>query len=333
LSNRPSLDNDATPQYGRGLYLRHLDLWLDARDPQPLSIVSHAHGDHLGDHEAIITTPETARIARYRRGSHALVELPYGETWEEPGGRYALTLYPAGHVLGSAQVLITEPDGRRTVYTGDFKLRDPAFGPPAPVIPCDVLITEATFGRPDYCFPPDEACKARLHTLCHEALAQGITPVVFAYTLGKGQEALQLLLEGNLPVSVHGSIANLCDIYQSLGERFEGDWQRYTRESLPGRVLLAPTQTRKAHMVRNIERRRTIYLSGWGMDRNAKWRLGVDEVIPLSDHADWPDLLRYVEEASPRRVYTVHGFPDLAGYLRARGLDALHLETHQMALL
>ncbi len=327
------LDDYPQPRYGGGLYLPHLDLWLDAREPREVAVITHAHGDHTGQHGTMIATPETARIACYRRGEMGVIELPYGERWEEPQGRYSLTMLPAGHVLGSAQVLIQEPTGRRTVYTGDFKLREPVFGPEAPIIPCDVLITEATFGQPHYVFPPEEESIQHLHAQCRRALDEGVTPVVFAYTLGKAQEALHYLLAGGFPVSVHGSIANMCDIYEAMGERFGGEWERYDRKRLAGKVLLAPTQTRRAAMIRNIERRYTMYLSGWGMDRNSKWRMGVDEVIPLSDHADWSDLLRYVDGAQPQRTYTVHGFPDLAAHLRAQGRDALHLETHQLALL
>lgn len=327
-----TLHDYATPHYGGGLYLPHLDLWLDARDPKPLAVITHAHSDHIGTHGTIIATPETARLACHRRGTMGVIELPYGETWQHPEGRYALTLLPAGHILGAAQVLITEPNGRRTVYTGDFKLREPVFGPAATIIPCDVLIIEATFGRPSYHFPPDESGVARLHHLCRRALDEGVTPVVLAYTLGKAQEALQYLLEGGFPVSVHGSIVAICNLYEELGERFEGDWLPYNRYQLKGRVVLAPTQARKSAMIDNLARRSTIYLSGWGIDANSKWRLGVDEVIPLSDHADWPDLLRYVEGAAPQRTYTVHGFPDLAAHLQRQGHDAMHLETHQMAL-
>lgn len=329
---RPSLEGYSTPHYGGGLYLPHLDLWLDARDPRAISVVTHAHGDHTGHHQTIIATPETARLATYRRGEMGAIELPYGEEWAHPEGRYTLTLLPAGHVLGAAQVLITEPNGRRTVYTGDFKLREPIHGPTAPIIPCDVLIMEATFGKPHYHFPSDEKEVAKLRSLCRQTLTRQATPIVFAYTLGKAQEALDYLLKGGFRVSVHGSILNLCNIYEELGERFEGDWVPYDRNTLAGRVLLAPTQTRKSKMVENIAKRHTIYLSGWGMDPSAKWQFGVDTVLCLSDHADWPDLLRYVEGAQPQRVYTVHGFSDLADHLRAQGQDALHLETHQMAL-
>lgn len=318
-----------------GLFLPHLDLWLDAREPRPFSIISHAHGDHTAQHGTILATPETATITQYRRGAMSVIELPYGQPWEAPDGRFTVTLEPAGHTLGSAQVILDEPGGRRTVYTGDFKLREPLHGPPAPIIPSHILITETTFGKPEYTFPSDESEAARLERLCHEALAAGQVPVVFAYTLGKAQSALTMLLQARFDVVVHGSIDNMTNLYRRLGAHFPGTWERYSsvRGALEGKVLLAPSNTRRSKMVANIKKRRTIYLSGWGMDQNAKWRLGVDEVVVLSDHADWPDLVRYVETAQPQRLYTLHGFPHLAAHFRARGIEATHLETHQMTLL
>lgn len=328
------LDDYPEPVYRRGLYLPHLDLWLDARDPQPRSVVSHAHSDHTARHDLTIATPETATIAQFRRGTMETIELPYGRPWQAPDGRFTLTFQPAGHTLGSAQTAIDEPGGRRTVYTGDFKLRTPVHGPSAPIIPCHVLIIEATFGKPNYTFPPDEEQVARLYTLCHEALADGAVPVVFGYALGKAQTALALLLRERFEVVVHGSVDTITGLYRELGVRFPGTWERYSavRDNLAGKVLVAPTQAVKSRMIQNIKRKRLIYLSGWGLDANAKWRLGVDEVIPLSDHADWPDLNRYVAEARPQRVYTVHGFPDFARHLHRQGFNALHLEPHQLAL-
>lgn len=328
------LNDYPDPVYSRGLYLPHLDLWLDARKPQPVSVVSHAHSDHTAQHDTIIATPETAILAQFRRGAMEVIELSYGQPWQAPDGRFTLTLQPAGHTLGSAQTIIDEPNGRRTVYTGDFKLRDPLHGPPAPIIPCHVLIMEATFGKPGYVFPPDEAQVERLYRLCHAALAEGAVPVVFGYAIGKAQMALTLLLQGRFEVLAHGSVDNIAALYRESGVRFPGTWERYTagRDHLAGKVLVAPTNTVKSRMIQNLTPRKLVYLSGWGMDANARWRLGVDEVIPLSDHADWTDLNRYVAEAQPQRVYTVHGFPDLARHLRREGFDAQHLETHQLEL-
>jgi Cft2 family RNA processing exonuclease len=316
-----------------GLYLPGLDLWLDPHTPKPRAVISHAHSDHIGDHGAIIATPATARLTRHRRGATIdATMLEYGEALEAE--RFRLTFYPAGHCLGSAQTLVEDKaSGERLVYTGDYKLRPNPTAADAVIVPCDTLISESTFGHPRYLFPPDAVTEAELKRQVDAALAEGAVPVVLAYALGKGQEALALLLREGYRVSVHGAIRNIVDIYEEFGVGFGAGYEPYLRGQLAGKVLLAPPNIRKQPMLTNIAQRRVIYLSGWGMDKNAKWRFGVDSVLPLSDHADWPDLLRLVAESGARRVFTLHGFPDLARHLRAQGLDATHLLDQQLTLL
>jgi Cft2 family RNA processing exonuclease len=318
-----------------GLYLPDLDLWLDPQTPKARAVISHAHSDHIGEHGAIIATPATARLTQHRRGPMPATMLDYGETLEHE--RFRLTFYPAGHCLGSALTLIEDKaSGERLIYTGDFKLRPNPTAASAVIVPCDTLISEATFGHPRYVFPPDSASEAELQRQIDAALAQGSVPVVLAYALGKSQEALALLLRGGYRLSVHGAIRSIIAIYEEFGVSFanqHGSYEPYDRRHLAGRVLLAPPNIRKQPMLTNIASRRVIYLSGWGLDANARWRFGVDSVLPLSDHADWPDLLRMVAESGARRVFTLHGFPDLALHLQAQGLDAQHLLDHQLPLL
>ncbi|MDT5261257.1 MAG: putative mRNA 3-end processing factor, partial [Acidobacteriota bacterium] len=138
-------------EYREGLYLPDLDLWFDADGPRERCVISHAHSDHIAEHRAIVATPETARLFRHRRGEAEVEALRYGE--RRDFGRYALTMFPAGHCLGSAQILV-EADGERLVYTGDVKLRPNVSCERAVVVPCDTLVMESTFGDPQYRFPP-----------------------------------------------------------------------------------------------------------------------------------------------------------------------------------
>ena len=131
-------------------------------------------------------------------------------------GRYALTMYPAGHCLGSAQILV-EADGERLVYTGDIKLRPNVAARDAVVVPCDTLVMESTFGDPQYRFPPDVATHDRLYAACDRALSDERVPVVLAYALGKSQEALELLLRRGYRVTLHGSVWNVSEIYRECG--------------------------------------------------------------------------------------------------------------------
>jgi Cft2 family RNA processing exonuclease len=313
-------------EYREGLYLPDLDLWLDAEGQRELCVISHAHSDHIAEHRAIISTPATARIFRHRRGAAEVITQHYGERRDY--GRYALTFYPAGHCLGSAQVLV-EADGERLVYTGDIKLRPNVAAEDAVVVPCDTLVMESTFGEPQYRFPPDVVTNERLYAAVDRALSDERVPVVLAYALGKGQEALELLLRRDYRVTLHGSVWNVAEIYREMGVKFSGPYERYDRERLRRRVLIAPPGCRRQPMVQNIERRYTIMLTGWALNRSAPFMYrGVDLVLPLSDHADYDDLVRLARESGAARIITMHGPAKFAAALRTLGFNAEHLAQH-----
>jgi Cft2 family RNA processing exonuclease len=313
-------------EYNEGLYLPDLGLWLDAEGPRERCVISHAHSDHIAGHRSIVATPETARIFRHRIGEAEVELLEYGERRDY--GRYALTMFPAGHCLGSAQILV-EADGERLVYTGDIKLRPNVAARDAVIVPCDTLIMESTFGDPQYRFPPDVATADRLYAAMDRAFSDNRVPVVLAYALGKSQEALELLLRRGYRVSLHGSIWNVTEIYRELGVEFSGEYERYDRERLKGRVLMAPPGCRKQPMLLNIERRYLVMLTGWAMSKSAPYMYkGVDLVLPLSDHADFDDLIRLARESGAQRIITMHGAKKFAAILREQGFNAEHLAQH-----
>jgi Cft2 family RNA processing exonuclease len=313
-------------EYREGLYLPDLDLWLDADGPRQSCVISHAHSDHIAEHRRIVATPETARIFRHRRGEAEVETLQYGERRDY--GRYALTFVPAGHCLGSAMILV-EADGERLLYTGDFKLRPNVAAETAQIVPCDTLVMESTFGDPLYRFPPDVATFDRLYAAVDRALSDDRVPVVLAYALGKGQEALELLLRRGYRVTLHGSVWNVTEIYRELGVEFSGPYERYDRERVRGRVLIAPPGCRKQPMVTNLERRYVIMLTGWALSKSAPYMYrGVDLVLPLSDHADFDELVRLVRETGAQRVITMHGAKKFAAILRELGFNAEHLAEH-----
>lgn len=313
-------------EYQDGLYLPDLELWFDTSVPRDRCVISHAHSDHIAEHQAIISTPETARIFRHRRGEAQVETLQYGERRDY--GRYALTMFPAGHCLGSAQILV-EADGERLVYTGDYKLRSNVAAESAVIVPCDTLIMESTFGDPQYQFPPDVATFARLYAAVDRALSDASVPVVLAYALGKGQEALELLLRRGYRVTLHGSLWNVAEIYRELGVRFSGPYERYDRDSLRGRVLITPPGCRKQPMITRIERRYVIMLTGWALHKSAAYMYkDVDLILPLSDHADFNDLVRLARESGAGRIFTMHGEPKFAAHLRELGFNAEHLANH-----
>ena len=315
-----------------GLYLPDADLHLDARTAPGTVFVSHAHSDHCSSAARIVCTRETAALHAARRGRREAVELAYGEPARF--GDATVTLTPAGHALGSAMIVAESRRGR-AAYTGDYKLRANPFSPPAEVPRCDELVMECTFGEPRYRFPPDAELVRRLHAFVDDALRAGATPVVLAYALGKGQEALWHLTRAGYDVAVHGAIANVCDLHVAMGYTFPGPgtWGRYERGKVGARVLLTTPATRKTSMVQKLPAKRVAYLTGWALHPGAhNIYKGCDLVLPLSDHADFDELVRTARESGARRIHTVHGPERFAERLRALGLAAEHLGAHPQAL-
>jgi Cft2 family RNA processing exonuclease len=318
-----------------GLYLPDADLHLDARTAPGAVFVSHAHSDHCSFATRIVCTPETAALHQARRGPREALELPFGATVRVADAD--VTLSPAGHALGSA-MLVAESRHGRVAYTGDYKLRPNPFSPPVEIPRVDTLVMECTFGEARYRFPPDTELLARLFAFVESAFAEGAVPVVLGYALGKGQEALWHLLGAGFDVSVHGAIANMCDLHVALGHGFPGPgtWTRYRRPDFVGptasatrRVLLTVPNTRKSPMVQKLPAKRVCLLTGWALHPGA-WNIykDCDLVLPLSDHADFDELVRTATESGARKVYTVHGLPKFAEHLRSLGIDAEHLAEH-----
>lgn len=316
------------------LYVAALDLWIDSMRERESCYVSHGHSDHAREHAKVVCTPNTARICRerFRRYGSGIVkrfeEHDFNEPWEAGGHR--LTLFSAGHVLGSSQLLI-ESEAGRFVYTGDFKLAHSATAEPPEVKRCDVLLMECTFGRPRYAFPPREQVADEMIGFALEALCARATPVFHAYTLGKAQEAIAILGGAGLPLTVHGAIHDMTQVYEACGVALPS-YERYdARAHPPGAVIWPPGCPLPSALAGKPVR--TAILTGWSLDRSATFRYRVDRGFTLSDHADYPALLRYVELAQPKKVLLTHGQRDFAYRLRASGVDARYLEAcEQLAM-
>ncbi len=326
--------------FDRGIHLPGPSVWLDPHHAKPVAVVSHAHADHVQAHGRIIATPATTAMMRLRGVVRARYEpLPFGKTIAWPGpptggleqGR--LTFYPAGHILGSAQVLV-EWEGCRLLYSGDFKLRPGLSAEPAEVPQADTVIMETTFGKPHYRFPETAEVVEAIKVFCREALAEGCTPVLLCYSLGKGQEVLAALAGAEFPIYLQQKHWEMASLYRDFGVKFP-QFQRYQPGQKLDGALLCASGCRKAHWFSGLTRTRTAYISGWAIDSGARWRFGTDAAFALSDHADYDDLLGYVRRTGATRVYTVHGFADeFAGDLRRRGIwaEPLREADTQLAL-
>jgi DNA ligase-1 len=309
--------------YRGGVHVPSLDLWLDPAMPRGLAFVSHAHSDHAGKHRETVLSAATSRLMRSRIGAspHEHV-LEFGETRELRGARF--TLLPAGHVHGSAQLHLQTGDGS-LLYTGDFKLRAGLSSERIAWRAADTLIMETTFGKPEFVFPPTERVLADLVKFCREALEDGEVPVLLGYSLGKAQEILCAVAAAGLPPMLHGAVAKLTKIYRELVPGIP-EFAEYEAANLAGHVLICPPSVRGSRMIQRIPKRRVAMLTGWAMTPGAVHRYQVDAAFPLSDHAGYDDLLKYVELVQPRRVLTLHGYAsEFARDLRERGIEAWSL--------
>jgi putative mRNA 3-end processing factor len=313
-------------------------LQLDARRRAECAFVSHAHGDHIGRHDRTIATAATLALMshrlgeprRARRAEHlpAQYRTPFGL------GELTLELFPAGHVLGSAQLRVTTRDGRSLGYTGDLCTDTVHAAEPAEVMPCDALVIESTFGSARYVFPPKVETLARVRAFVDGALGDGVTPVLYAYSLGKAQEILAFLAGAGYACRVHPAVHAIDRIYQAHGVELPGVGPLDGEEALSGTVVVVPQQLAFSPAMRSVKRRRTAVLTGWAIDGDRFFR-GVDAAFPLSDHADHPSLLAYAKATGASRVFTVHGHADeLAAALRREGIRAEPLrERRQLELL
>ena len=256
--------------------------------------------------------------------------LDFGEAREFPGFR--VTLLPAGHIFGSAQSFI-ETDAGSLLYTGDFKLRPGLSAERPEWRQADTLIMETTYGLPRYAMPPTEETMERMVEFCREALEEGAVPVLLGYSLGKAQEILCALIAAGLTPMLHGSVWTLTEIYRKLRPDFPVGYVRYEAAAVPGKVLVCPPSAARTKMITQHKNRRVAVLTGWALDAGATYRYQCDAAFPLTDHADYPDLLRYVELVQPKRVLTLHGFAaEFARDLRERGIEAIPLTEPQMEL-
>ena len=308
-------------RYQHGVNLPQIGCWLDGQRSQPRSFVSHAHSDHIAPHKEIIATRATASLMRLRMpGKRRETILDYGQPWPAELG-CAVKLYPAGHILGSAMFHATTENGS-LIYTGDFKLRPSPAAEPCATPRADVLIMETTFGLPRYVFPPAEEIERSIVDFCRQALADRVTPVLFAYSLGKTQELLQIVGQAGLPVMLQAQGYKMTQRYAELGMKLP-PYSLLNESTYAGHVIITPPLSGQAGPLAWIHPKRTAIASGWAMDRGAIYRNGCDAAFPLSDHADFPDLLAFVGKVQPKLVYTLHGFAkEFAATLRARGVEA-----------
>jgi putative mRNA 3-end processing factor len=315
-----------------GIYVPAADAWIDPSQPKPRALVTHGHADHArGGHGAVWATPETLAIMDARYGEQRANPVAYGETIRL--GDVQVSFVPAGHVLGSAQIVL-EHAGERVVVSGDYKRRSDPTCPPFEPQACDIFITEATFGLPVFVHPDtgDEIDKLL------DALRANPDRCVLvgAYALGKAQRVItELRLRGHDdPIYIHGALQRLCDLYAAHGVPL-GELRPATgvpKAEIAGHIVLAPPGALNDRWSRRLPDPITAMASGWMRIRQRAVQRNVELPLIISDHADWTELTDTILEIAPKEVWVTHGREDalihwcMTRQIKARALDLVGYE-------
>lgn len=290
-----------------GIILPQLGIGLDYSGSQAKHIfVSHAHADHIPSNRklSVFATAPTAAFMRLRGFKGEITKLEFQQPIETDHAR--VTLFPAGHILGSAMTFI-ESDLGSVLYTGDYRT------PPSPATegfelpenPIDYFITEATFSLPIYKWKPEEALAKQIRNFASQSLEQGYTPIFTAYNLGKAQELMYILKALNHPIQIHGAGYKLCKVYEDFGFKL-GKYESYDRDTCEGKILITPSTGIGNGFASNVKKKKVAYCSGWAANESRQTQLTVDELIPLSDHLDFFELIDLCKAISPKKVLITH---------------------------
>ncbi|GBR40296.1 putative exonuclease [Neoasaia chiangmaiensis NBRC 101099] len=294
-----------------GLYCAPGDFFIDPVCPVERAVITHGHSDHArSGHARVLATPETLAIMRVRMGEdmagRVQQELPYGETIRI--GDVALRLAPAGHVLGSAQVVM-ENRGGRAVVSGDYKRHPDTTCEAFELVPCDLFVTEATFALPVFRHPdPLHEIDKLLHDV---RLFPERTHVVGCYALGKCQRVISLLRRAGYdePLWLHGALRPVCDLYERFGVAL-GDLRPATgaaKSALRGGIVLGPPAAVTDRWARRLADPVVCMASGWMQVRQRARSRGVELPLVISDHADWDELLATCKEVGAPEIWVTHG--------------------------
>jgi putative mRNA 3-end processing factor len=307
-----------------GLYCVPGDFYIDPWQPVERAVITHAHSDHARiGHAHYLATTASAGILKARLGSIRLDTLEYGETRLHNG--VAISLHPAGHVLGSAQVRI-EHRGEVWVASGDYKVEPDntctAFEP----VRCDTFITESTFGLPIYRWQAQAAIFADINQWWRRNADAGRCSVLFCYAFGKAQRILHGLDETIGPIVCHGAVAPLNRVYREAGVRLPATLSTADMSSkamYSNALVIAPPSAAGSLWMRRFGDYSDAFASGWMQLRGARRRRAVDRGFVLSDHADWPGLMQAIEATGAQRVMVTHGqVGTMVRWLAQNGYDA-----------
>ncbi|PBQ33326.1 DNA ligase-associated DEXH box helicase [Sphingobacteriaceae bacterium] len=310
----------------KGIYCPQADLYIDPWRPVDKAIITHAHSDHArSGSKHYLAHKDSEFILRYRLGTISLETLSYYESVTINGVN--ISLFPAGHIIGSAQVRL-EYKGEIWVVSGDYKVKQDGYTIPFEPVKCQHFITESTFGLPIYNFPEAEIVNAQMNTWVAENTAQGLNSIIIGYALGKAQRILNGLITDR-PILLHSTVYNTNEALGFDNSRYQKFTQDFQKEDLNPGVIVATASAMGSPWLRRFEPYKLAMCSGWMQLRGARRRRNADMGFVMSDHCDWQGLNEAVLATGAENIYVTHGYRSIyAKWLREQyKLNAVELET------
>jgi putative mRNA 3-end processing factor len=318
-----------------GLYCPGGDFYIDPVAPVARALITHGHADHArAGHGAVLATRQTLEIMAIRYGEDFCASRQVAEGAMTLGD-VTVRFHPAGHVLGSAQIAV-ERSGKRIVVSGDYCRRPNPVAAPFEPVACDIFVTEATFGLPVFNHPAPEDEIGKL--IASVAAFPERAHLVGAYALGKAQRLIMLLRNAGWdgPIHIHGALQRLCDYHRAegvaLGDLRAATVDRGSKQDFAGAIVIAPPSSFASTWAQRFPDPVIAFASGWMQIRARARQRGVELPLIISDHVDWPDLTRTIDEVDPAEVWVTHGREDAVirwCALQGRAARPLHLVGYE----
>lgn len=313
----------------RGIYCPAGDFYIDPWRPVDRALITHGHADHARPgHAAYLATQVAAPVIRHRLGRVTLDTIAFGETRQI--GQAKVSFHPAGHVPGSAQIRV-EVGGEVWVASGDYKTTPDGLSEPFEPVCCHAFISECTFGLPVFTWGAEADLAAELGAWWAQCQADGVTPILGAYSLGKAQRLLTMLDPSQGPILTHTAVENTNRVMRDQGIALP-DTVHVTPDTdpkaHPGALVIAPPSALGSAWARRFGRSQAGFASGWMRLRGVRRRRGSERGFVISDHADWPGLNAAIAETGAERVFVTHGYTSqFRRWLEEQGYDAQVVET------
>ena len=315
-----------TPQ---GIYCPAGDFHIDPWRPVPRALITHGHADHARPgHGSYLCTQSAAPVLHHRLGDVTTDTVAYGAPLQIGGA--SVSFHPAGHVPGSAQIRV-EVAGEVWVVSGDYKTVDDGLSEPFEPVRCHSFVTESTFGLPIFRWPPQSEIASALNTWWRTTVADGQTPMLGAYSLGKAQRLLTMLDTSIGPILTHGAVESTNAVLRAQGyalPRTHHVTPELNPADHPGALVLAPPAALGSDWARRFGKVSTGFASGWMMLRGIRRRRAADRGFVISDHADWDGLTQAIAATGAERVYVTHGYTEIfTRWLSEQGYEARIVPT------